>query len=148
MVEKGRFLKFTKEEFCKIPDFTSLETIAESLGVEKVVSITVLADSVFVFYEDSKEDLLKYYEIDKDFLIKDAEIRLDDYLGLEDPDNADAFGEEYGFEVMELFDKNSEHYILEILADDFVENKDCNVADNVTWENIISQELKNLKAEG
>lgn len=145
-------LRFSKEEFYEIPDFDSFEDIAKSIGVDKVVSVIRLNESVIVIYEDEKEDLNKYYDIDKKFLIKDAEIRLDEFLGLDDPETYDensAFFEgNYGFKAGELYDANSKHYILDFLAEEFAEKKDCNVADNVTWENIISEELENIKKRG
>ena len=150
--QRGNFLRFTKEEFGEIPSFESLEDVAKSLGVKKVNSIVMLYDSVIVFYEDPKDRYDTYYEVDKEFLVKDAEIRLDEYLGLDDPDTYDEnfahFRGEYGFEPTELCNENSDHYLLDILADDFAENKDCNVADNDTWRDVISNELKSIKEIG
>ena len=85
------------------------------------MSIPTLAD-----YRMTVEEKIKiYHEVQHYFHVMDAIARVEDYIESNNLTKLQDASFDYGF-----------------LADVFEENKDCNVADNDMWRNIISEYIK------
>ena len=151
-------LKLTAEEYLKIgdeyfdkADAISPENFTKFLGVTKIISIDRSSDFVFIIYEDDAEDEECYRKVEVGYRLTDAENALIDYFGGDSdysqiPDEEkEKFKTEFGFSLYELFDIESKNYILGDLVDFFFDNQDCNVGENITWENAINEVLRGIR---
>lgn len=69
------------------------------------------------------------------YLLQDAEEQLADYY--------DAFEETWGFDYQEAVHPDNPHYLLDELVDQFERCRDCNNAENATWESVIQSLERN-----
>lgn len=158
---RKRSIEFTLPEYLKlIDDFVekgssstvNLEEFAKHLGVSKVFEVVRCESRVFVFYKDNAEDTEAFLNVEKKYRLSDAFNALEGFFGLEDGDchklnveETQRFETEFGFPAIELFDEESEHFILDLIAERFSNNYDCNVAENDQWQDAIKATLKELK---
>lgn len=63
----------------------------------------------------------------------------------EDEDAIDVFKQQYGVDFSELLNKESEFYMVDKIMDKFEKYSSCNEAENVTYETIIEELLRNLR---
>lgn len=147
---------FFNSKFCHTenpnPEKINLKELAQFLNVTQVVKINYSNNGAFVMYEDDMEDYNTYNRIDENYRLEDAKCQLDTYFGYENDrpevlnsEESSKFKTEYGFNPEELYDQNSEHYILDVLASEFYEQQDCNVAENVIWQDVIEEILNEIK---
>lgn len=81
---------------------------------------------------------------------KDAEIQLSAFFGInteenspfdeeDSKENSHAFVMKYGYPFVELMDVESRNYALEALVAEYEDAMDCNVAENDTWQSVITE---------
>lgn len=104
-------------------------------------------------YADALKDVLAgldvnaiFREVDKQYLLEDAERQLRTYFDIEDgQDEEDAPGEfqraadTLGCSLSEACNPGSDYFLLDHLAERFADEQDCNVAENGTWQSIIEE---------
>lgn len=91
-----------------------------------------------------------YRKREHQYRLADAEAQLSAFFGIntekESPfdeedseENSDAFVMKYGYPFVELLDAESRNYALNALVAEFEDAKDCNVAENDTWQAVIAE---------
>lgn len=133
------------------------------ISSEKMMPLSAVLDKAYpcrpldeLEFELSDSELYEAYsEKQKVFLLQDAERHLEFVVfGTErstlDEDaeaaELDSFLGQYGFSYTDATDPDSNFYILEEAVDRFQDEKDCNLAENDVWENIIRNILSELAA--
>ena len=94
-----------------------------------------------------QEKMSIFHEIDHEYLCQDAARHLGAHFGIDIndvdacPENVLAFEDTMGYSFSEAVDTGvgSNYYALDYLVERFEEEQDCNVAENVTWANIVSE---------
>lgn len=82
--------------------------------------------------------------------VPDAEIQLSAFFGInteenspfdeeDSKENSHAFVMKYGYPFVELMDVESRNYALEALVAEYEDAMDCNVAENDTWQSVITE---------
>lgn len=101
------------------------------------------------------ESIYRYQ--DNKYLLEDARTHLLDHLSFKLNlnnifDSIDSYNEKltkecrekFGASFEEMCDPNSDKYLLDVMVDKFNHDKDCNIADNDIWENVIEQIFNEL----
>lgn len=91
-----------------------------------------------------------FQEISNEYLFEDAERQLYTYFGIsegsdEDPEIREEFRERYGCTIEELCAPKVG--FLQRIVEYFKNEQDCNVADNIIWENGIKTVLSEWKQD-
>lgn len=84
------------------------------------------------------------------YRLADAEIQLSAFFGInteenspfdeeDSEENSHAFVMKYGYPFVELMDVESRNYALEALVAEYEDAMDCNVAENDTWQSVITE---------
>lgn len=157
---KIKVLCFSYEEFKELmkefngthePTARTYDNLAKFLGVTKILEIQKYNGDTYILYEDDFEDFEVYQQVNFANRIDDAKNALDNYFNISedygeyDSEELEEFKAEFGFDAKELYDKNSDYYILEDLAEEFFEQQDCNVAENDVWDYVIKITLAKFK---
>ena len=95
--------------------------------------------------------LIRYYENhDTDLDGGVPEFELTEFFGIntekessfdkeDSEENSHAFVMKYGYPFVELMDVESRNYALEALVAEYEDAMDCNVAENDTWQSVITE---------
>lgn len=103
------------------------------------------------YYENHDTDLDGGVpEREHQYRLADAEIQLSAFFGInteenspfdeeDSKENSHAFVMKYGYPFVELMDVESRNYALEALVAEYEDAMDCNVAENDTWQSVITE---------
>jgi len=91
-----------------------------------------------------------YRKREHQYRLADAEIQLSAFFGInteenspfdeeDSKENSHAFVMKYGYPFVELMDVESRNYALEALVAEYEDAMDCNVAENDTWQSVITE---------
>ena len=94
--------------------------------------------------ESEIERVFRYQ--DMEYMKEDAKNHLLEYIDYDDEDESDAlkaeFRERYNADFDDLINNED---VLEMLADEFSDEQDCNVPENSTWEYVVQDYLTKVK---
>ncbi len=97
-------------------------------------------------FELTDEELEQAFrERDHQYMLEDAERQLEEYLS-DDADDDAYMRETYLATFDELTSPESKSYSLDYLVERFSDEQDCNVAENVVWQNVIRDALEDVKS--
>ena len=102
----------------------------------------------FELFDDELE--AAYRKREHEYRLSDAEAQLSAFFGIntekessfdeeDSEENSHAFVMKYGYPFVELMDVESRNYALEALVAEYEDAKDCNVAENDTWQSVITE---------
>ena len=110
---------------------------------QKDRSVSIAGSGKFVTIPAEAAEAI-YRLIKKEYLVEDAKERLFEKFGLGDgyddeelKENEKFFKNRFGFSSEEACDRESEHYLLERLADMFIDATSESVNNESTWDYVI-----------
>lgn len=90
-----------------------------------------------------------YVEQQHRFLVEDAQRHLLDVCGMDDCTEDDEmtkvyaeFLHKYGFSLVDACTASNPNYLLEGIISLYEHDRDCNIAENITWDNAILRVLQ------
>lgn len=120
---------------------TSDESTVKSVSIERTINGV---DCVIELTESEIERIFRYQQ--KEYRKEDVKNHLLENIGLDDEDESDAlraeFREKYNVDFDDLINDDD---VLDMLAEQFSDEQDCNIDENATWDYIIQNYLIKVK---